>query len=199
MTRHGRPADRARRALRAGLLGTLLVAGLLGGCATVDAPRSAAPEEVRPGGPRRTDTLAVGEKVPDFRAPGLDGGIVRWQDRDGAPTVLVVWASWCPHCGRLLPALQQVARDYPTVRLVSVTTAIGRRGGPSPSEFVALHRVDFPVALDDAESSLARALGVVRYPTVYWVERGGTVRGVSEGEATEAVLRRAFDALLAGL
>ena len=185
--------------LRGGLLGTFLVAGLLGGCATVDGPQAAAPGEVHPGGPRRSDTLAVGEKVPDFRAPGLDGGVVRWQDRDGAPTVLVVWASWCPHCGRLLPALQQVARDYPSVRLVSITTAIGRRGGPSPPEFVALHRVGFPVALDDADSSLARALGVVRYPTLYWVERGGTVRGVSEGEATEEQLRRAFDGLLAGL
>jgi hypothetical protein len=33
-----------------------------------------------------------------------------------------------------------------------------------------------PVALDDADNRLACALGVYRYPTVYWVARAGRVR-----------------------
>jgi thiol-disulfide isomerase/thioredoxin len=183
--------------MSARLVALLLVSALWGACATMDAPRPAERGEVRPGGPARTDTLAAGEPVPDFVAPGVGGGVVRWRDRDGAPTVLVVWASWCPHCERLLPVLVRVARDYPTIRVVSVTTAIGRHGGPSPSEFVAQHGIAFPVALDDADNTLARALGVFRYPTVYWVGRDGAVRGVSEGEGSEGALRGAFDQILA--
>ena len=198
MTRHGWPADGKRSALHAGLLASLLLSGLLGACAAVEAPRPADRGQVRPGGPRRADPLAVGARIPDFTAPGLDGGVVRWREREGAPTVLVVWASWCPHCQRLLPPLVRVARDYPEVRLLTVTTAIGRYAGPSPTEFVA-RGLPFSVALDDADSTLARALGVFRYPTAYWVGRDGTVRGVSEGEATEAALRGAFEALLAEL
>ena len=95
-----------------------------------------------------------------------------------------------------MPSLLRVARDYPAVRLLTVTTSIGRYGGPSPAEFVARGPA-FPVALDDADNTLARALGVSRYPTVYWVGRDGAVRGVSEGEATEAALHGAFDALVA--
>jgi thiol-disulfide isomerase/thioredoxin len=175
---------------------TLLVS-LLGACASLEVLRPAEPSVTRAGNPRRADTLAIGEAVPDFVAPGLGGGIVRWRDRAGAATVLVVWASWCPHCARLLPVLVRVARDYSTIQVVSVVTSIGRRDGPSPSEFVAQHGIAFPVALDDADNSLARALGVFRYPTVYWVGRDGAVRGVSEGEADEATLRRAFDQLAA--
>lgn len=175
-----------------------LAAVLLGACAVGDLPHPAERGEVRTAGPRRSETLAVGEPVPDFVAPRLGGGVVRWRDRDGAPSVLVVWASWCPHCERLLPLLGRVAPDYPAVRVLSVSTSIGRRGGPSPSEFVGRHRIAFPVALDDADNTLARALGVVRYPTVYWVGRDGLVQGVSEGEAAEAALRSVFAWLAAG-
>jgi thiol-disulfide isomerase/thioredoxin len=213
MTREGRPrqavavsivaprraANRERRALQVGALVTVLVSVLLGACAVPEVLRPVEPSSVRPGGPlRRADVLAVGERVPDFVAPALGGGVVRWRDRDGAPTVLVVWASWCPHCQRLLPSLVRVAQDYPDVRLLSVTTAIGRNGGPSPAEVVARGPA-FPVALDDADNTLARGLGVFRYPTVYWVGRDGTVRNVSEGEASEADLRRAFDLLAASM
>jgi thiol-disulfide isomerase/thioredoxin len=171
---------------------------LLGACAAGEVPHPAARGEVRPGGPRRTETLAIGAAVPDFMAPRLGGGVVSWRDRSGEPSVLVVWASWCPHCQRLLPLLVRVARDYPTVRMLTVTTSIGRHGGPSPSEFVARYGVVFPVALDDADNTLARALGVFRYPTVYWVGCDGLVQGMSEGEAAEAALRGAFERLAAG-
>ena len=99
-----------------------------------------------------------------------------------------------------LPAAAAVAcprrPGLPGVRLLTVTTAIGRYGGPSPAE-VAARGPAFPVALDDADNTLARKLGVFRYPTVYWVGRDGTVQGVSEGEASDEDLRRAFDQVAA--
>ena len=138
---------------KVGALATVLISVLLSACAVPEILRPVEPSSVRSGGPpRRADALAVGERVPDFVAPALGGGVVRWRDRDGAPTVLVVWASWCPHCQRLLPSLVRVAQDYPDVRLLTVTTAIGRYGGPSPAEVVARGPA-FPVAVDDADST----------------------------------------------
>jgi thiol-disulfide isomerase/thioredoxin len=193
-----RVAKRPPRGLGTNLLAALWVCLFATACATLDVRSPAERSEVRPGGPRRSDTLASGEPVPDFVAPGLGGAVVRWRDHDGSATVLVVWASWCPHCQRLLPALVRVARDYPAVRILTVTTSIGRYGGPSPREFVEQHGLSFPVALDDVDNTLARALGVFRYPTVYWVGRDGRVRGVSEGEVSDAALRHAFELVLAG-
>jgi peroxiredoxin len=153
---------------------------------------------VQSGGPRRAGPLGVGEAIPDFVAPALGGGLVRWADRDGAPAVVVVWAAWCPHCQRLLPPFSRVARAFPAVRVLTVTTSIGRYAGPSPREFVSRYGLTAPVALDDADNALARALGVFRYPTLYWVGRDGRVRQVSEGEVSDAALHQAFERLLAG-
>jgi peroxiredoxin len=168
-----RTAAPAPRRFAARLLAAALASTMLGACAAVDAPRPAERCEVRPGGPRRTGPLAVGEAVPDFVAPGLGGGIVRWRDRDGSATVLVVWAAWCPYCQRLLPPLARVARDFPAVRVLTVTTSIGRSPRPAPRELVEQHGLAFAVALDDADNTLARALGVSRYPTVHRPERDG--------------------------
>jgi hypothetical protein len=81
---------------------------------------------------------------------------------------------------------------------VTVTTSIGRYAGPSLQEFVAQHGISMSVALDDADNRLARALGVYRHPPVYWAARDGRARAVSEGEASDAALRHAFEVLLAG-
>jgi peroxiredoxin len=191
-----RDAPLAQRRRPASVL--LLVAVLaLAACATVDLPRAAERSEVWPGGPPRDDVLAPGDTIPDFAAPGLQGGRVSWQDRKGAPAVLVVWAAWCPHCRRLVPVLARVAREFPTVRLLSVTTSIGRRPGPSPAEFLEQFGLSFPVALDDGDNRLAHALGVYRYPVVYWTGRDGRIRRVTLGESTEAALRQAFRIALA--
>jgi peroxiredoxin len=193
---------RASRGLRwrlaVALLSIAIVSTTLAACAITDAPRPAARGDVRPGGPGRSEPLSVSEAVPDFAAPGVRGDPVRWREREGSPTVLVVWAAWCPHCQRLLPPLARVAREFPAVRVVTITTSIGRHAGPSPEEYLERHGLSFPVALDDADNTLARALGVFRYPTVYWVGRDGRVRGVSQGEASEAALRSAFSRLLSG-
>jgi peroxiredoxin len=157
----------------------------------------AAAGDVQVDGPARIEPLRVGDEVPDFSAPGLDGRRVSWTDALGKPTALVVWASWCPHCQRTLPFFGRVAGEFPTVKLLTVTTAIGRSPGPSPAEFLQGHRLTFPVAVDDAKNTLAWALGVRAYPTTYWVGPDGRVKGVLIGEVGEADIRESFHALAA--
>jgi hypothetical protein len=77
------------------------------------------------------------------------------------------------------------------VRLLTITTSIGRHGGPASPEFVPQRSLSFAMALDDGHNLPGPS------HIVYWVGRDGTVRGVSEGEASEAALRGAFEALLA--
>jgi thiol-disulfide isomerase/thioredoxin len=182
---------------RMGGLAVLLLVGLAG-CAVGGGPQPAERGDVQTGGPRRAQPLAVGHPVPGFAAPGLDGQVVRWRDRRAGPTVLVVWAAWCPHCRRLLPILGQVGRDFPSVGVVTVTTSIGRYSGPSPEEVARSSGLSGPTAVDAEDNPLARALGVYRYPMLYWVGPDGRVRDVTEGAADEASLRQAFRRLAAG-
>ena len=75
-------------------------------------------------GPVRTTQLMAGDEVPSFSGPGLTGGRVDWEQFRGSPTVLVVWAPWCPHCQVELPILGEVSKQFPDIQVVTVESAI---------------------------------------------------------------------------
>jgi cytochrome c biogenesis protein CcmG/thiol:disulfide interchange protein DsbE len=167
----------------------MLAAGGRGGGFEPSPPGSVTIDQAREG------PLAAGEVVPAFSAPAIDGSTVRWTGRPERPTVLAVWASWCPHCQAELPRLAAALDRHPGVDLVTVVTAIGQRPGPTPPEYLASEGLSFPVAVDDASGTLARGLGVQGFPTVYYVGADGRVVGVTVGEVDAAQLEAMLEAL----
>ncbi|MGH2631439.1 MAG: TlpA family protein disulfide reductase [Actinomycetota bacterium] len=141
--------------------------------------------------------LAVGEQVPAFSAPGLDGGTVSWDDHRGTPTVLIVWASWCPHCQAEFPVLVPAVQERDGVDVVSVTTAIGQNPGPTPPEFLADEGLTLRTAVDDEGGTLLQGLGVSSFPTVYYVGADGSVVNATVGETSPADIQANLDALIA--
>jgi thiol-disulfide isomerase/thioredoxin len=157
--------------------------------------RPASPGSVHVSGAPRSELLAEGMPVPDFSAPGLVGGVVDRSDYEGSPVVLAIWASWCPHCQAELPRLASVMESYPTVKLLSITTYVGERSGPSPAQFMKDAGLTFQVALDDANHTLANAFGVQAFPTVYFVNSDGTIMRALDGEVDDATLRTLIGSL----
>jgi len=139
--------------------------------------------------------LTPGDRVPSFSAPGLDGGTVSWSDVQGSPTVLVVWASWCPHCQIELPILVPATQARTGIELISVTTAIGQNPGPTPSGFLADEGLTLTTAVDDGAGALAQGLGVTGFPTVYYVDATGAVVNVTVGESPAGAIEANLDAL----
>ncbi|MDP2722154.1 MAG: redoxin domain-containing protein [Bacteroidales bacterium] len=68
--------------------------------------------------------LALGQKAPDFTVVDLNGDSVNLDKIKSKTTVLVFWASWCPHCDELLPVIKsfydQTTRNQLEVIAVSV-------------------------------------------------------------------------------
>ena len=151
--------------------------------------------QVTAGGPARTEPLAVGEAVPNFSAPGLAGGTVAWSDYAGAPAVLSVWAPWCPHCQVELPVLDSVMREFPSIGFVTVVTSIGDQPGPAPDVYMRENDLAFPVAVDDENETIAAALGIAEFPTLYFVASDGTVVQYATGEVDEETLRQVVGSL----
>ena len=174
------------------VLVSLVVPGLTG---ALDLPQAAEPDQVSVSGPARSVPLPAGSTVPDFSAPGLFGGTVSARNYQGVPTVLVLWAPWCPECREELPLLAQVASDFPGVRLVSIVTAAGELPGPTPEQFMQSHDLSFPVALDATDERLADAFGVQGFPTIYYVRSDGTVSQVTVGATPEAAVRSSIQAI----
>ncbi len=133
--------------------------------------------------------LAVGEAVPDWSAPSLSGdGELAWAGAVGQPTVLAVWAPWCPHCQAELPRLDAALASHPDVEMVSVATAIGAQPGPTPQEYLDSEGLDFAVGVDDEANTIMTGLGVSSFPTTYYVASDGTVLDVTTGEVDPARL-----------
>ena len=149
----------------------------------------AAAKAVQISGSSRTHLIEAGETVPDFSAPALGGGRIAWSDHVGKPTVLAIWAPWCPACQAELPVLDRVVKDTPGVKMLTIVTAIGQHPGPSPEAYLADHGLTFPVAVDDGRGTLASAFGLVSFPSVLFVDSTGTVVRSDVGVIPEASVR----------
>jgi thiol-disulfide isomerase/thioredoxin len=177
-----------------------ILAGMGGGSGDGAIQPSAA-GQVSVSGPARSSILAVGDPVPSFSAPGFhmtrSGGDyaisrerVDWSTYEGSPTVLSIWAPWCPHCQKELPVLSDAVAGQPDVKLVTVVTSIGAHPGPTPEGYLAENGLTFPAAIDDAQGTLAQALGVQGFPTLYFVGSDGTVAYAQDGEVPVDVLQQ---------
>jgi thiol-disulfide isomerase/thioredoxin len=161
------------------------------------------PGEVTVTGDPRAQPFEPRDLAPSFTAPGFRVATgseppvtrqsVSWSP--GEPTVLSIWAPWCPHCQVEMPVLARVSREFPDVAFVSVLTSIGDRPGPDPGTFMAERRFTMPTAIDDARGTLARAFGTSGFPTLYFVGADGIVAHVTEGEIEETALRELIDSL----
>jgi len=52
--------------------------------------------------------FAIGLKAPDFTATDLNGNKIKLSEIKAENTLLVFWATWCPHCTRLIPDLKKI-------------------------------------------------------------------------------------------
>ncbi|MGZ4150555.1 MAG: TlpA family protein disulfide reductase, partial [Actinomycetota bacterium] len=86
----------------------------------------------------------------------------------------------------------------PGIQLVSVTTALGREAGPTPANYMASNHLTFPVALDDANTTLMKGLGVQGFPTTFFVDPSGTIVQMGEGEIDAATLDQYLQQLTTG-
>ena len=92
-----------------------------------------------PGGP-----VAVGEPLPPFDLPTLDGGSLASADLAGdVPVILNFWATWCGPCVAEIPALRGL-HESGKVRVVSINVdAPGT--DHEVRDFVSRHAIEYDV------------------------------------------------------
>lgn len=55
--------------------------------------------------------LAVGKTAPDISIPDTNDNKINFSEITKDYTLIIFWASWCPHCTKMLPALYKLYED----------------------------------------------------------------------------------------
>ena len=96
--------------------------------------------------------------------------------QNSRPMVLNFWASWCPACTRMMPALEAAYAQFgEDVLFVAVNLIGGRESRASALALIENHGYSFPVYFD-TDSQLRRTHNVSSLPTTVFID--------SQGEST---------------
>lgn len=132
-------------------------------------------------------TAAQGQPAPKLSGKDMySGREVSLQDMQGKPTLVAVWAHWCPHCQKEMPIIQQVSQEQAAdFNFLTVTTAAGQQPAQAqyatPATFMQTQGITIPTLRDDGTKAM-QALGVQGFPTLLMVDADGKLVGKASGE-----------------
>jgi peroxiredoxin len=123
--------------------------------------------------------IGVGARAPEFRLARLDGGETSLADIvANAPAVLAFFKITCPICQLTFPFLERIhaAGTLPIY-------GISQNGAKDTRSFNREFGVTFPTLLDseDVGFPASNAYGISSVPTMFLIERDGTISRATEG------------------
>ncbi|MGK2901220.1 MAG: prolipoprotein diacylglyceryl transferase family protein [Burkholderiaceae bacterium] len=160
---------RHRAGLRKVVLGAALTTGtglLLGGVASLLVSASAVP-------------------LPALTLSSLQGQPVSLAAFAGKPTVVNLWATWCPPCQREMPVLQQAQAANPDVNIVFVNQG---EASAAVAQFIDRRGLALDHVLVDPQRRTGAALGHSALPTTLFFDAQGKLADTRIGELSQATL-----------
>ncbi|MEZ5084271.1 MAG: TlpA disulfide reductase family protein [Bacteroidales bacterium] len=55
--------------------------------------------------------LSVGKPAPEIMIPDINGNKITLSKINAEYTLIIFWASWCPHCNEILPEIQAICES----------------------------------------------------------------------------------------
>lgn len=108
----------------------------------------------------------------------------------GQPTVVNLWATWCPPCIREMPVLEQAQDHYPGVNFVFANQ------GEHPEtirQFLNEQNLTLDHVLSDLKGGFGRATGSQGLPTTLFYNAQGKLVDSHMGELSKASLARGLE------
>jgi thiol-disulfide isomerase/thioredoxin len=131
---------------------------------------------VAPGAPARLAPTAM---------PTRDGGMASLADFKGKPTVLNLWATWCPPCRREMPILAGEQAAHPDVNFVFLNQG---ESAKQVEAFLASHGLVLRNVLLDPKGQGTLEYGLGGLPTTLFFDREGRLVDSQLGGLTRVVL-----------
>ncbi len=94
---------------------------------------------------KRLDTyqlLNIGKNAPEISTPDVNGNIITFEQIKTEFTVLVFWATWCPHCTEMLPEINKIYKAQSTKRFEIIAFSLDTNK-TQWTDFVKHHNFSF--------------------------------------------------------
>jgi thiol-disulfide isomerase/thioredoxin len=137
-----------------------------------------------------SQSLSVFENGAGLLAANFDlettsGKSIQLSDIQGKPVLVNFWATWCGPCQVEMPVIQEYYEKYnPNIEVLAINydESIGE-----VEPYVNKLGLTFPVLLDPG-GKIADLYQVRGFPTTYFIDREGFVRGVFVGILSKKVI-----------
>jgi thiol-disulfide isomerase/thioredoxin len=124
-------------------------------------------------------------RLPEVRLRDLSGQPAALAGFKGRPTVVNLWATWCPPCRREMPVLQQAQVARPDVNFVFLNQG---EAAAKVRSYMAAQQLPLANVLLDERGEAAQQLGVRGLPTTFFFDPAGRLVAARVGELSSATL-----------
>ena len=125
--------------------------------------------------------------LPPLTLQSTDGRAVPLAGFAGRPTVINLWASWCPPCRREMPAMQRAQAANPDVNFVFVNQGEELQ---AVAQYLDQHGLKLRHVLLDPQASVGAALDQGALPTTLFFDEEGRLASIRLGELSSATLNQ---------
>ena len=186
---------KTRDLLFAALAALFLIAGLAGCSGSGSSDGEAADAT-----PCRDSLVDAGEPAPELTLTGPDGGdseVSLAEVSGGRVTLVDVWATWCKPCLEAMPHLQEMQETYSGEGFTVVGVMSDSNASRIGPEWVAERGLTYPMLFDDNSERLTCQWGQFGgYPTMFLLDRDGTVVDVFKGTGDIGMVERRVEELV---
>ncbi len=133
-----------------------------------------------------------GRPVPDMTLTDLQGKTIQLSKLKGKDVLVVFWATWCGPCNREIPHLIELRKKYSTKKLEII--AISNESATHLRKFAQKHKINYSVVTPGKAVLPAPFSKVRSIPTLFFIDKKGTVKLATSGLVSLAETKAIIDA-----
>lgn len=135
--------------------------------------------------------VGAGKTAPDFELTSLKGQTIRLSQYRGKPVIVNFSATWCPDCKKEAPILQNAHASHPELVVLSIDL---NEDSQTVQAFADKYGLTFDILLD-RDGRVGDVYRVYAIPTLYFVDRDGTIRARLVETSSSQQLEEALTAI----
>lgn len=137
-----------------------------------------------------------GHKIQNIELTDLNHNSIYLHEFLGKPTVINIWASWCPPCRREMPALQEAQQKNPEINFIFINQ---RESNQLIKNFLTDQGLNLNNVLVDQHGLFAASINSNGLPTTVFINKHGMVIDTRLGELSAATLNARIKKLVPGI